>query len=137
MLIAIVNRDRFFFFSFFTHVCLLGFHVVFFSLRRKVSRHLNRLNHELAKLEQLTGVEVPEFKRDPSEAPGSLTGFDFGLMNSIAGASSSAAIEPSTPGLEPPRPSTFFFVIMQWNTSHCLIDPFKYLPTYRAQANHD
>lgn len=34
-----------------------------------VSRHLERLNQELAKLEATTGVEVPEFKKEPSEPP--------------------------------------------------------------------
>ncbi|POV99332.1 hypothetical protein PSTT_13858 [Puccinia striiformis] len=34
-----------------------------------VTRHLERLNQELAKLAATTGVEVPEFKREPSESP--------------------------------------------------------------------
>ncbi|KAG0144078.1 hypothetical protein CROQUDRAFT_660437 [Cronartium quercuum f. sp. fusiforme G11] len=68
-----------------------------------VSRHLNRLNHELAKLEQLTGVEVPEFKREPSEVPGSMSGLDFGLMQSMAGQSTSNAADQPTPGLEGTR----------------------------------
>lgn len=68
-----------------------------------VSRHLNRLNQELARLEQLTGVEVPEFKQDAPEPPGSASGLDFGLMQSMAGVTSSTAIEQQTPGFEASR----------------------------------
>ncbi|CAH7670525.1 hypothetical protein BY996DRAFT_7869736 [Phakopsora pachyrhizi] len=38
-----------------------------------VSRHLDRLNHELTKLEATTGVEIPDFRRETSEALPSTT----------------------------------------------------------------
>ncbi|OAV96814.1 hypothetical protein PTTG_03537 [Puccinia triticina 1-1 BBBD Race 1] len=49
-----------------------------------VTRHLERLNQELAKLAATTGIEVPEFKREPSEpptAPGSLNPMSNGAPN--------------------------------------------------------
>ncbi|KAI7953690.1 hypothetical protein MJO28_006237 [Puccinia striiformis f. sp. tritici] len=51
-----------------------------------VTRHLERLNQELVKLAATTGVEVPEFKREPSEpplAPGSLRALSNGLSNAV------------------------------------------------------
>lgn len=79
-----------------------------------VTRHLERLNQELAKLSATTGVEVPEFKREPSEpptAPGAMNGLQNGLPN-VSGtpapaSEASRSNKRKQPSIDTPSPHNF------------------------------
>lgn len=79
-----------------------------------VTRHLERLNQELAKLSATTGVEVPEFKREPSEpptAPGALNALQNGLPN-VSGtpapaSEASRSNKRKQPSIDTPSPHNF------------------------------
>ncbi|KAA1064940.1 hypothetical protein PGT21_050064 [Puccinia graminis f. sp. tritici] len=76
-----------------------------------VTRHLERLNQELAKLAATTGVEVPEFKREPSEpptAPGSMNALTNGASGTPAPASeASRSNKRKQLSIDTPSPHTF------------------------------